>query len=147
MRQTPPRRAHARDDPPDALVDGLDGPIAAVEHARMAHHVAVGEVQDDEVERRPAVDAAQTLVGDLVGAHLGLQVVGRHLGERVRGRGLPGKALDAAVEEEGTCAYFSVSAMRSCAGRLGQDLGQTCSAALGGKATGRGKSLRVLASW
>ena len=86
-----------------ALVHGLDGLDGRFHHARVAHHVAVGEVEDDDVVLL-LVDALDDRVGHLVGAHLGLQVKRRHF---LRGRGrnqnsvLAGEhALLAAVEEE-----------------------------------------------
>ena len=67
----------------------------------MADHVAVGVVADDGVE--PAAgDRRHQLVGQLVRAHLGLQVVGRNLGRRHQHALLAGiGCLDSAVEEIG----------------------------------------------
>ena len=67
----------------------------------MAHHVAVGKVQDHHVVFA-ALDALDGLGGDLRLAHLGLEVVGGHLGGGDQAPVLPGEhGLHAAVEEEG----------------------------------------------
>ena len=67
----------------------------------MAHHVAVGEVQDHHVVG-PGVDALDALVAHLIGAHLRLEVIGGHLGGRHQHPILAGiLLLDTAVEEEG----------------------------------------------
>ena len=106
---------HRRDDAADAGVDGLDGLDRGVEDARVPDHVAVGEVEDDHVvlARR---DALLELVGDLEGAHLRLQVVGRDLGRRDEAAVLARQngSSPPPLKKNVTCAYFSVSAMRSC---------------------------------
>ena len=53
----------------------LDGLI----YARVANHVAIGEIEANEVELLRA-ESLHQLVLDLIGAHLGLQVVGCNLG-------------------------------------------------------------------
>ena len=84
-----------------ALVHGLHSLDGGLKDAGVAHHVAVGEVQDDDVVLA-ALDALHALVADLVGAHLGLQVVGSHLGGGDQAPVLAGEGLlHAAVEEEG----------------------------------------------
>ena len=100
------RGQHRADDPARALVHGLDGLDRRLEHAGVAHHVAVGKVQDDDVVFA-ALDAPHALVGHEVGAHFGLQVVGCHLGAGDEGPvlALEGR-LDAAVEEEGHVGVF-----------------------------------------
>ena len=54
-----------------AFVHGLDGLDRRLHHACMAHHVAVGEVEDDDVVLL-LVDALDDRVGHFIGAHLGL---------------------------------------------------------------------------
>ena len=83
------------------LVDALDRLGHGRVDTRVAHHVAVGEVEDDEVLDL-GIDLVDQLLGHLGGAHLRQQVVGRHL------RGVHQDAvfvlelqLAAAVEEEG----------------------------------------------
>ena len=67
----------------------------------MAHHVAVGEVQDDDVIGA-GLDALNALGADLIGAHLRLEVIGGHLGRGHQHPVLAGEhGLAAAVEEEG----------------------------------------------
>ena len=87
--------------PAHARVHRLHGLDGGLENAGVAHHVAVGEVQDDDVIRA-GVDALDALVADLPGAHLGLEVVGGHLGGGHQHPVLAGVLLfHAAVEEEG----------------------------------------------
>ena len=67
----------------------------------MPHHVAVGEVQADEIVFL-RIERLDQLVLHLVGAHLGLKVVGRHLGRSDQNAVFAGEfLLAAAVEEEG----------------------------------------------
>ena len=61
-----------------ALVYRPDGFGNGVVNARVAHHVAVGEVHNDEVVQ-VFLDGRHELVLHLERAHLRLQVVGRHL--------------------------------------------------------------------
>ena len=66
----------------------------------MDDHVAVGEVQDDDVVGA-GVDALDAFVADLERAHLGLEVIGRDLRRGDEHAVLTGVLfLDAAVEEE-----------------------------------------------
>ena len=77
----------------------------------MADHVAVGEVDDDEVVLA-GVDLRRAAHRQGIGAHLRLQVVGRHFGRGHQQAVFAGERLLAPpVEEEGTWAYFSVSAV------------------------------------
>ena len=89
------------DDLAGAGVHSLNGLHSGLEDAGVTDHVAVGEVQDDHVVLA-ALDALDALVGNLEGAHLGLQVVGGNLGAGDQGAilALEG-SLHAAVEEEG----------------------------------------------
>ena len=67
----------------------------------MAHHVAVGEVEDNHVVIA-ALNALDGLLRDLGGAHLRLEIVGGHLGGGDQAAVLAGEhLLVAAVEEEG----------------------------------------------
>ena len=96
-------------------------------HAGVAHHVAVGEVEDDHVVVA-GEDALDALVGDLIGAHLRLQVVGGHLGGGDQHPVLAGilTVSTPPLKKKVTWAYFSVSAMRSWVmPRLAQILTQT----------------------
>ena len=89
------------DDPGGAGVGRLAGGDGRFQHAGVADHVGVGEVDDHEVEA-PRLDRADHRVGDAGGAHLRLQVVGRHLRRGDQGALLAGEGLLApAVEEEG----------------------------------------------
>ena len=84
-----------------AVVHGLHGLDGGLKHAGVAHHVAVGEVEDDHVVIA-ALDALDGLLGDLGGAHLGLEVIGGHLGGGDQAAILSGEdLLRPAVEEEG----------------------------------------------
>ena len=66
----------------------------------MTHHIAICEVDHDEVELL-AVDGADELVGHLGCRHLGLQVVGGHLGRSHKHTLLTLEGILAtAVEEE-----------------------------------------------
>ena len=67
------------DDFAHALVDGLHSLFDGFVDTRVAHHVAVGEVDHDEVEL-VLPDGFHELVLHLVGAHLGLEVVGGDFG-------------------------------------------------------------------
>src|SRR5699024_10871687 len=82
-----------------ALVHGLHGLHSGVKHAGVTHHVAVGEVEDDDVVLA-ALDALNGLLGDLGGAHRGLQVIGRHLGRGDQAPVLAGEYLLGAADEE-----------------------------------------------
>ena len=95
------RVQHRVGDLAHALVNSLDGFDRCVKHAGVADHVAVGEVQDDDVVLA-ALNAGLALVGNLVGAHFGLEVVGGNLraGDDLAVLALAG-LLNTAVEEEG----------------------------------------------
>ena len=84
-----------------ALIHGLHGLHRRVKDTGVTHHVAVGEVQDDDIIRT-GFDPLHALVAHLVGAHLRLEIVGRHLGRGHQHPVLAGElGLHAAVEEEG----------------------------------------------
>ena len=63
----------------NALVYGCDGFLNSLVDASVAYHVAVGEVDNDEMVLI-LLDGCHELVLDLEGAHLGLEVVGGYLG-------------------------------------------------------------------
>ena len=85
----------------NAGIHGLHGLDGRVKDAGVAHHVAVGEVQHDDVVG-PGLDALDALLADGGGAHLRLEVIGGHLGRGDEAAVLPGEnGLHAAVEEEG----------------------------------------------
>ena len=82
-------------------VDCLDRLDCRVEHTGVTDHVAVGEVEDDDVILA-ALDRLDAFFGDLIGAHMGLHIVGGD------SRGLDKDTIlalillfNAAVEEEG----------------------------------------------
>ena len=104
-RHTPPPRATASTTSPQALVDGLDRVHRGRDHAGVADHVGVGEVDDREAKARLPVLApgADEGGGGLAGAHLGREVVGGDVARRGRQLAplpLVGGLL-AAVEEVG----------------------------------------------
>ena len=67
----------------------------------MANHIAIGEVEADEIELL-RIERRNQLVSHLIGAHLRLQVVGCHLGRRNQNSLLTGELLlTASVQEEG----------------------------------------------
>ena len=71
-------RLHRGDDVPEACVDGLDRRDRSADHAGVADHVGVGEV--DDPEGGPVLaPAGDELLGNLPRAHLRLVVVGRHV--------------------------------------------------------------------
>ena len=83
---------------------GLDDRVV---DTRMPHHVAVGEVQADEIVFL-RIERLDQLVLHLVGAHLGLKVVGRHLGRSDQNAVFAGEfLLAAAVEEEGHTIFLN----------------------------------------
>ena len=87
------------DDTPQAGVDRLERSEGRIPHARMANHVGVGVVGDDEVVLGGR-DRSDQLVGDARGAHLGLEVVRGDLWRRHQAAILAGpRSLAAAVEE------------------------------------------------
>ena len=61
-----------------ALVDGLRGDDGGRDHAGVADHVGVGEVDHREA-RMLLGERRVNAVGDSVGAHLRLEVVGGHV--------------------------------------------------------------------
>ena len=65
--------------PAHAGVHGLHGLHSSLEHAGVTHHVAVGVVEDEGIVLA-GLDSLHHLVGDLIGAHLRLQIVGGHSG-------------------------------------------------------------------
>ena len=72
----------------------------------MAHHVTVGEVQDNHI-LLSAANLVDKLFGHLGGAHLRQQVVGGHLGAVHQDAVFVLKnGLTAAVEEEGHMGVF-----------------------------------------
>lgn len=89
-----------------AVVDCCYGFLDGVVYAGMAYHVAVGEVYDHEVVFVFADGGAQ-FVGNLIGAHFGLEVVGGNLGRRNQDTLLAFVGgFAAAVEEEGHVGVF-----------------------------------------
>ena len=78
----PPAVVDRLDDPAEALVDGLDRLHRGLDHAGVADHVRVGEV-DDRERRLLVVEVLDERVGGLARAHLRLVVVGRDV---ARGR-------------------------------------------------------------
>ena len=89
-----------RDKAAHAAVDRLDGLDDCREHARMADHVAVRVVEDDEIVLA-GTDGLADLVRDLDGAHLRLEIVSRNLRTRHENAILAlVRLLNAAVEEE-----------------------------------------------
>ena len=91
---------HGAREAAEAAVNGGDGRHRRVEVARVAHHVGVGVVDDDEVEAA-APDCLDHAVGHRRCRHLGLQVIGRDLGRGDEHAFLARHlALLAAVEEE-----------------------------------------------
>ena len=89
-----------------AGVHGLHGGHGRVEDTGVAHHVAVGKVQDDDIVLA-ALDAANGLFRDGRGAHFRFQVIGCDLGGGDKAPVLPGEdGLLAAVEEEGHVGVF-----------------------------------------
>ena len=85
----------------DILVHFLHGRLRRRHETGMAHHVAVGVVEDHHVILFGA-DGFQRLSGDLGGRHLRQQVEGGHLAGRHQDPVLPlVGGFDAAVEEEG----------------------------------------------
>src|SRR5690606_20105160 len=66
-------------DAADALVQAFHGLDRGLEHPGVTHHVAVGVVDDDDVVTL-LLDGLDNAVGDLGGAHFGLQVIGGHAG-------------------------------------------------------------------
>jgi hypothetical protein len=65
------RPADAFGNPAEAGVNVLAGFYGLVEFARVAHHVRVGEVDDEDI-RLALLDGAQNFVRDLEGGHLRL---------------------------------------------------------------------------
>ena len=100
-------------------VHGLDGLHRRRDHARMAYHIRVREIDDNHIVFI-CLDGLHQTVAHLGSAHLGLQVVGRHL------RGFHQDAvlalvrlLYAAVEEEGHMGVL----LRLSQAKLGQAMG------------------------
>ena len=84
----------------------FDGGFGRGHDAGVAHHVAIGVVENHHIVLARA-DGFQRLLGHLGGRHLGLEVKGGHLAGRHQNAVLPGVAgLDAAVEEEGDVGVF-----------------------------------------
>ena len=88
------------------IVHGLHSFYRSAENAGVAHHVAVGKVENDHIVLA-AFNALYAFLGHQRGAHLGLQVISGHLGAgdhaavfaRVRG-------FHTAVEKEGDMGVF-----------------------------------------
>jgi hypothetical protein len=96
-----PDRLGRRHHPPQAAVHHLDGLDGGLEVARVADHVGVGIVADDDVVPG-AHDGLDQAIGDGRGAHLGRQVIGRDMRRGHQHAVFPREhALLAAVEEEG----------------------------------------------
>ena len=82
--------------------------------AGVADHVRVRDVADDEIELSDAIASTSLSVtsGQLIS---GLQIVGRDVRARHEDALLAGNGASRPPEKKNvTCAYFSVSAMRSC---------------------------------
>ena len=87
--------------PAYAGIHGLHGLDGGLEHAGMAHHVAVGVVKDKRIIFA-GLHGLHHFVRDLIGAHLRLEVIGGHGGGLYQYAVLAGVLfLHAAVEEEG----------------------------------------------
>ena len=93
---------HRLHDLAETRVHGLHGLHGRLDHAGVADHVGVREVDDPEGEVAPA-PALRERAGGLAGAHLGLLVVGRHVARRVHELAFLARVLVllAAVEEVG----------------------------------------------
>ena len=97
---------HGGDHAADAFVEDLDRPRRGCKVAGVADHVAVRKVADDRIVAA-GLDRLDQLVGDLVGAHLGLEVVGRDAGRGHEDAILAGiGGLDPPVEEIGNVGVF-----------------------------------------
>ena len=81
MRQAPPDACDRLDHLAQARVDGLDRRHRGRDHAGVADHVGVGEVDDPEL-RRVLAPGGDERARRGPRAHLGLVVVGRHLTRR-----------------------------------------------------------------
>ena len=102
----PARPVDRRREAPQTGVDGLRGVHRGIEIAGMADHVAVGVVDNHQVEAA-LVDGRDQPVGDLERRHLGLEVIGRDPGRRHQDTLLAGeRPLFAAVEEECDMGVF-----------------------------------------
>lgn len=94
------------DDFGHARIDSLHRFLDRLINSRMPHHIAVGEIQADEIVFLP-VECPDQLVGHLVSAHLGLKVVSRHLRRSDQNAVLALELLLAAsVQEEGHMSVF-----------------------------------------
>ena len=137
-------------DAPEALVDHVDRGDRRRQDAGVADHVGVREVHEHEAEAL-AGDGVDQAVGDGARAHLRLEVVRRRRlfgdGTRRRSSRANGSSRPP-LKKNVTCAYFSVSAVRSCAmpssaGAAAEDL---VGATAAENATGSGERLVVLAT-
>ena len=81
MSSAPPVSCTAATTSPRQRVDGLDRLDRRRDHAGVADHVGVGEVDDPE-RRLVLAPGGDERVGGLARAHLGLVVVGRHVARR-----------------------------------------------------------------
>ena len=108
---------HSGDHLIHAGIHSLNGLDSSLEHAGVADHIAVCEVQDDHIVLA-AFDALDALGSDFGGAHLGLQVVGGNLGagDDAAILALVG-SLHAAVEEEGDQQHHAVSTVDKISGQ------------------------------
>ena len=66
-------------DPTDARIQRLDRGHRRIKLTGVSHHVAVGKINDDKVVAA-CLNRIDQRVGDLVRAHLRLQVIGCHVG-------------------------------------------------------------------
>ena len=80
-------------------VGGFHGFHHGLEHAGVAHHVGVGEVQHHKVGRL-RLQLRHQRVAQVGGAHLGLQVVGGHFGRRAQDAPLARELILPAAREK-----------------------------------------------
>ena len=109
-----------------AFVHGMHRFHRRFHDARMAHHVAVGEVEDEHVVNS-LVKLLENLVRHEVGAHFGLEVIGGHLrgGNDDAGFALDGR-FDFRVEEKRHVrVFFRFGDMQLFQPQRGNILGQS----------------------
>ncbi len=104
--EQPARRLDGLLKPAEAMIDRLRRLRRRGEDAAMAHHIAVGIIDDDEIELA-ALDRGDELVGHLRRRHFRLEIVGRDLGRGHENALFAREGLLlAAVEEIGDMGVF-----------------------------------------
>src|SRR5574344_369769 len=119
------RFLHGVDDLTNAIVHGKNGLGDGIVNARMSYHIAIGEVDNDEIIFI-LLDSSDQLVFHFISTHLRLQVVSGNLWRRHKNTVLTLiRLFTTAIEEERyVCVLLGLSRMKLFFALFAQELAQ-----------------------